>query len=435
MNRLLLLVVSVSLFTSFSLAADPELPKIPDKTFVVTEFGAKADGQTNDSKAIAAALDAAEKAGGGEVNFTAGTYVTGPIQIRSNVGIHLEKGATIRFSTDPTDYPVILTRWEGTECMNFCGLLTGRDLHDISITGEGTIDGQGSAWWPWAKKAGPSAKKLREMGEMTDDPKQRVFGTADAALRPCMFEPINCQRILLEGVSFSNSPMWILHPLYCSDITVRNLNVHGDGPNTDGFDPDSCANILVENCSFDTGDDCITLKSGRDKDGRRVGKPTENVTVRHCTFHNGHGTVVIGSEESGGVRNVLAEDLTADGTDAGVRIKARRGRGGVVENITYRNLDLKNIGKQAITIDMFYDVGNNPDVDQSSPDATPIFRKITIDGLKCDGTAVGIQIHGLPDSPISDVTLNDVQITNAKTATQIGGVENLKTGNVSVQVK
>jgi polygalacturonase len=432
MNRTSLLVASVLLLTSLSFASDPALPKIPDKTFAVTEFGAKADGQANDSKAISAAFDAAEKAGGGVVNFTAGTYLTGPIQLRSNVGIHLEKGATVKFSTDPADYPVVLTRWEGTECMNYCGLLTGRDLHDISITGEGILDGQGSVWWPWSKKA--AAKKLRELGETTDDPKQRVFGTPESALRPCMFEPINCQRVLLDGVTFINSPFWILHPLYCSDITVRNLTVHGDGPNTDGFDPDSCSNILVENCAFDTGDDCITLKSGRDKDGRRVGKPTENVIVRHCTFHHGHGTVVIGSEMSGGVRNVLAEDLTADGTDAGVRIKSRRGRGGTVENITYRHLDLKNITKQAITIDMFYDVGNNPDVEQSSPDATPVYKNITIDGLKCDGTKVAIQIHGLPDSPITDLTLKDIQIVNAKEGETIEGVKNITRTNVEVKL-
>ena len=317
--------------------------------------------------------------------------------------------------------------------MNYCGLLTGNNLHDISITGEGTLDGQGATWWPWAKKA--QAKKLRELGETTDDPTQRVFGTPEAALRPCMFEPIHCQRILLEGVTFINSPFWILHPLYCEDITCRKLMVHGDGPNTDGCDPDSCANILIENCTFDTGDDCITLKSGRDKDGRRVGKPTENVVVRHCTFERGHGTVVIGSEESGGVRNVVAEDLTADGTDAGVRIKARRGRGGTVENITYRDLHLKNIAKQAITIDMFYDVGNNPDTTETGPDTVPVFKNITIDNLTCDGCAQAIQVHGLPDSPVTGLTLNNITITNAKKGVTIEGAENVTKTNVSVELK
>lgn len=427
-SALVLLIFAFFAATSF---AEPALPKIPDKAFAVSEFGAKADGKTNDTKAISSALEAAEKAGGGVVHFGAGKYLTGTLQLRSNVGLHLDKDATILFSTDPADYPVVLTRWEGTECMNYCGLISGRDLHDISITGEGTIDGQGAAWWPWARVA--AAKKLRELGETTDDPKQRVFGTKEAALRPCLFEPINCQRILLEGVTFTNSPFWILHPVYSSDITVRKLTVHGTGPNTDGFDPDSCSNLLVEDCTFDTGDDCITLKSGRDKDGRRVGKPTENVVVRRCTFQRGHGTVVIGSEMSGGVRNVIAEDLTADGTDAGVRIKSRRGRGGTVENITYRNMNLKNIQKQAITIDMFYDVGNNPGVDQSGPEGIPVFKNITIDNLTCDGAAQAIVIHGLADSPITNVTLNNISIT-AKQGTMIGGVENVKSGNVSVKV-
>ncbi len=433
MNRSILLALALFI-SSYSFAADPGLPQIPDKAFAIGDFGAKADGKANDMQAINSALEAAENAGGGVVNFPAGTYLTGPIQLRSSVGMHLDKGATLLFTTDPAAYPTGLTRWEGTECINYTGLLTGRDLHDVAITGQGIIDGQGSAWWPWAKQSGASAKKLREMGETTDDPQQRVFGTPEASLRPCLFEPIHCQRILLDGVTFTNSPMWTLHPLYCSDITVKNLTIHGDGPNTDGFDPDSCADILVENCTFDTGDDCITLKSGRDKDGRRIGKPTENVVVRRCTFERGHGTVVIGSEMSGGVRNVLAEDLTADGTDAGVRIKARRGRGGVVENIVYKNLTLKNITKQAITIDMFYDVGNNPQVDQTGAEGLPIFRKITIDGLKCDGANVAIQVHGLPDSPITDLTLNDIQITGAKQGVAVGGVENVKGGNVSVQV-
>jgi polygalacturonase len=438
MKRARTIGVSVVLLTFVSIvssvfAADPALPNIPDKTFSVTDYGTKGDGKNIDTQAIGAALDAAEKAGGGVVKFPAGTYLTGAIHLRSNVELHLDKDATILFSTDPADYPVILTRWEGTECMNFCGLLTGQDLHDIAITGEGTIEGQGANWWAWARKAGASARHLRELGETTDDPKQRVFGTADAALRPCMFEPINCQRVLLEGVKFDNSPMWTIHPIYCSDITAKNLDVHGTGPNTDGFDPDSCSNLLIENCTFNTGDDCICLKSGRDKDGRRVGKATENVTVRHCTFGKGHGTVVIGSEMSGGVRNVFAEDLTADGTDAGVRIKTRRGRGGTVENITYRNMNLKNIAKQAISIDMFYDAGNNPGVDQSSAEGLPVFKNITIENFNCDGANAAIVLRGLPDSPIQGVTMNNVDIT-AKQGSTITGVQDVKSGNVSVKI-
>jgi polygalacturonase len=413
-------------------ATQPALPNIPDKRFSIADFGAKADGKTKDTDAIAKALDAAEEAGGGTVRFAAGTYLTGAIKLRSKVGIHLDKGATLLFSTDPADYPVVLTRWEGTECMNYSGLIYGRDASDIAITGEGTIDGQGSAWWPWSPRARPTLVKLREMGETTDDPMQRKFGTPEAGLRPTLFEPINCQRILLDGVKFVNSPFWTLHPIYCTDITARNMHLFGTGPNTDGLNPDSCRNVLIENCSFDTGDDCVTLKSGRDKDGRRVGKPTENVLVRNCTFKRGHGTVVIGSEMSGGVRNVLAENLTADGTDAGVRIKTRRGRGGTVENIVYRNMTLKNIAKQAITIDMFYDVGGNPDVDQSSPEGLPVIRNVLVENLKCDGAATAIVVRGLPDSQITGVTLRNIDIT-AKQGVTISGAPDTQVNEVVVK--
>jgi polygalacturonase len=209
--------------------------------------------------------------------------------------------------------------------------------------------------------------------------------------------------------------------------------VHGTGPNTDGFNPDSSRNILVEHCTFDTGDDCVTLKSGRDRDGRRVGKPTENVWVRDCTFLRGHGTVVIGSEMSGGVRNVLAENIAADGNDAGVRIKSRRGRGGVVENIHYRNLTYKNIVKEAITIDMFYDVGNNPGIVQDSPEGLPVYRNILVENLKCDGAATAIRIRGLPDSLMSGIVLRNVEITGAKQGVTITGAPDTRLTDVVVK--
>ena len=410
----------------------PALPQIPEKKLSVTDFGAKADGKTKDTDAIAKALDAAEKAGGGTVHFPAGTYLTGAVMLRSKVGIHLDKGATLLFSTDPADYPVVLTRWEGTECMNYSGLIYARDASDIAITGQGTIDGQGSAWWPWTPRARPTLVKLREMGETQDDPTKRVMGTPEAGLRPTLFEPINCKRILLEGVTFTNSPFWTVHPIYCDDITARNLTIHGTGPNTDGLNPDSCRNVLIEKCTFDTGDDCVTLKSGRDRDGRRVGRPTENVWVRDCNFKRGHGTVVIGSEMSGGVRNVLAENIVADGNDAGVRIKSRRGRGGVVENIHYRNLTYKNIVKEAITIDMFYDVGNNPNVKQDSPDALPVYRNILVENLKCDGAATAIRIRGLEDSPMSNIVLRNVQIS-AKQGVTITNAPDTRLSDVVVK--
>ena len=318
--------------------------------------------------------------------------------------------------------------------MNWSGLIYGQDATDIAIIGKGTIDGQGQQWWPMRRNANAAMKKLRELGETNDNPRQRVFGTAEAGLRPCLFEPIGCKRILLEDVTFTNSPFWTLHPVYSSDITARRITVKGTGPNTDGLNPDSCNGVLIEKCTFDTGDDCITLKSGRDRDGRRVGRPTENVIVRDITFFKGHGTVVIGSEMSGGVRNVLAENLVADGTDAGVRIKTRRGRGGTVENIVYRNMTLKNIEKQAITIDMFYDVGNNPGVDQTGKDGIPVIRNVLVENLTCDGAAQGIVIRGLEDSLIENVTLKNVHVKNAKEGMRISGSKETRTTNVSVEL-
>lgn len=400
---------------------------------MIQSVGGKADGKTDNTQAIAAAIDTASAKGGGTLRFTAGDYLTGPIVLKSNVRLHLDEGATLKFITDPSRYPVVLTRWEGTECMNYAGLISARDARNISITGKGVIDGQGQAWWGWSKYAGPTTKKLRDMGEADTDPTKRIFGTPEAGLRPCLFEPINCDGIKLEGVTFKNSPFWTIHPIYCNNIAANEITVIGDGPNTDGFDPDSCSKVTIENCVFDTGDDCITIKSGRDRDGRRVGRPCENIIVRNCRFLRGHGTVVIGSEMSGGVRNVLAEDLTADGTDAGVRIKSRLGRGGTVENIVYRRLHLKNIKRYAITIDMLYDVGNNPTVDPNTPDVLPVYRNIVVEDLVCESARTAIVLRGLPQSQIEKVRFENVSIiaTEGSDISYAG----LKSRNLSVKVE
>lgn len=429
------LLFRTAVVSAAGVTTQPALPQIPNRSFNVADFGAKPDGTTKNSDAIRRAIAAAEQAGGGTVRFGKGTYLTGAVELRSKVALHLEKDATLLFSSDHADYPVVLTRWEGTECMNYAGLLYARDASDIAITGEGTIDGQGPAWWDWRRHAAPTLKRLRELGDTTDDPRSRVFGTPEAGLRPTLFEPVNCRRILLEGVTFTNSPFWTIHPIYCSDVTARDLKVLGTGPNTDGLNPDSCTNVLIERCAFDTGDDCITIKSGRDKDGRRVGKPTEHVLVRDCTFKRGHGTVVIGSEMSGGVRNVHAENLVAAGTDAGVRIKTRRGRGGVIENITYRNLKLTDMQRQAITIDLTYDVGGNPDVDQSGPEAIPTVRNVVVENLTCDGADTAIVVRGLPDSLIADVTLRDITITGARQGSAVVHTRDLRIGNINVEVR
>jgi polygalacturonase len=394
-------------------------------------FGAVPDGKTKNTDAIAKAIDDVVKKGGGVVRVPAGDFLTGPVVLKSNVRLHLDPGSTLRFSTDPSDYPVVLTRWEGTECMNYSGLISARDAHDIAITGEGTIDGQGQTWWPWKSRAGDSIRKLRMLGETTDDPTQRIFGTVEAGLRPCLFEPINCQRINIEGVTFKSSPFWTIHPIYCSTIIARNLTIIGDGANTDGLDPDSCSNVLIEHCTFDTGDDCITLKSGRDRDGRRVGKPTENVTIRHCVFKNGHGAVTIGSEMSGGVRNVVAQDCLVDGPDTGIRIKSRIGRGGVVENVTCRRFDIRSVKIEAITINMNYEPGSVPK--DPTPEMIPAYRNITIEDVTCASAKIAVRLMGVRQSPIENVTLKNVFIT-AQEGLDISHTQ-VKTENLTIRVR
>lgn len=404
----LILLPLVLILTVGCATQRPRASTAPADAISILACGAKPDGTTKNTAAIAKAIDVAVKRGGGTVRVPTGDFLTGPIVLQSNVRLHLDSGAILRFSTDPSDYPVVLTRWEGTECMNYSGLISARDASDISITGEGTIDGQGAAWWKWKEKAYKTAAKLRELGEMTDDPTQRVFGTVEAGLRPCLFEPINCRRILLQGVTFKNSPFWTIHPIYCSNIIGRELKIFGEGANTDGFDPDSCSNVLIENCEFDTGDDCITLKSGRDRDGRRVGKPTENVTVRNCTFRRGHGAIVIGSEMSGGVKNVTAEDFIVDGSDTAIRIKSRIGRGGVVENITCRRFMVKKVNNEAITINMNYDPKDVPA--NPTPDQIPAYRNITIEDFTCNSAKTAVRILGLPQSIIENVKLKNITI-------------------------
>lgn len=396
----------------------------------IVQFGAIPDGKTKNTAAIAKAIDEVVQRGGGVVQVPAGDFLTGPIVLKSRVRLHLDPGALLRFSTEPADYPVVLTRWEGTECMNYSGLISARDVHDIAITGEGTIDGQGQTWWPWKSYAGTAIRKLRVLGETTEDPTQRIFGTVEAGLRPCLVEPINCQRILFEGVTFKSSPFWTIHPIYCSEITARGITVIGDGANTDGLNPDSCRDVLIENCHFDTGDDCITLKSGRDRDGRRVNKPTENVTVRNCTFKNGHGAITIGSEMSGGVRNLLAEDCTIDGPDTGIRIKSRVGRGGVVENLIYRRIKVSRVNNEAITINMNYEPGSVPK--DPTPEMIPTYRNITIEDFQCDDAKIAVRLLGVKQSPIENVTLKNITVT-AKEGLDISHA-NVKTSGLVIQV-
>ncbi|RYE26786.1 MAG: glycoside hydrolase family 28 protein [Sphingobacteriaceae bacterium] len=305
-----------------NILAEIKAPVFPTKNFLITNYGAIGDGIVNCSQAIKNAIQACSKAGGGHVIIPAGNFYTGPIYLKSNVDLHLNKGGKLSFSTQPNDYlPLVKTRWEGVELMNYSPLIYAYREQNIAITGEGTLDGRASNnnWWPWKGKSEYGWKQgapnqtdkgnrpvLFDMAEKNVPVKDRQFGDGHY-LRPQFIQPYLCNNVLIKGVQVINSPMWILHPVLCTNVTIDSVNVESNGPNTDGCDPESCKNVVIKNCYFNTGDDCIALKSGRNRDGRRLNVPCENVVIQNCTMANGHGGIVIGSEISGGVKSIVME--------------------------------------------------------------------------------------------------------------------------------
>ncbi|MGA2854013.1 MAG: glycoside hydrolase family 28 protein [Verrucomicrobiota bacterium] len=309
------------------------------REFVITDYGAVGDGTTDCTRAFADAIAACNKAGGGSVIVPAGKFLTGPIHLQSNVNLHVVKDATILFTTNTAAYlPVVFTRHECTEVMNYSPLIYAFEQENIAITGEGTLDSQATngVWHSWKSKN--DSANLVEMGNNDVPVKDRVFG-AGHFLRPCFIQPARCRNVLIEGVKILGSPMWVISPLYCTNVTVRGVTVEAPGPNTDGCDPDSCTDVLIQDCNFSDGDDCIAIKSGRDRDGHRVNIPSRNIVIQNCHFKTGHGGVTCGSETAGGIENVFAEDCTFDSPDldAAFRFKSNPARGGFINNVFIRN--------------------------------------------------------------------------------------------------
>ena len=282
-------------------------PTFPDHEFNLANFGAMGDGTKDCTAAFAKTIAVCHQSGGGRVIVPAGNYLTGAIHLLSNVNLHLEKGATILFSTDPKKFlPVVFSR-DVAEMMNYSPFIYAFEQTNIAVTGEGTLDGQTSksVWMSWVKKAGADGERLTKMGNEEIPVAKRIFGDGHF-IRPNFIEPVRCQNVLLEGVRVIDSPMWELHPLYCTNVTVRGVSISSHGHNNDGCDPDSCTDVLITNCIFDTGDDCISVKAGRDHEGRRVNIPCQNVVIQNCIFKDGHGGVTLGSETAGGLKNVFA---------------------------------------------------------------------------------------------------------------------------------
>lgn len=383
-------------------------PMFPDRATSIADHGAVPGGEVKNTEAIARAIRSVAEAGGGRVVVPAGRWLTGPVHLRSNINLALEAGATLVFSDTMEDYlPPVFTRNGGIELYNYSPLIYARGCENIAITGPGRLDGNAGAWWAWAKK---ESRQPFEMGAAAVPVEKRIFGTPDAAIRPSFIGLVECRNILLEGFTIGSGPNWTIHPIYSENIIIRRVNVQTDGPNNDGIDPDSCRNLLVEYCTFDTGDDCLVLKSGYDQDGRRVGRPTENVVMRHCSSRRGHGGLVIGSEMSGSVRNVYMHDCEFEGTDRVLRIKSRPGRGGVVENVWVEDVVARDLRREVVILNMDYTSDRNPIADRHPP----LFRNIHVRRVAASGAPVGIRITGMDTSLIRDVTFEDVAIVSER---------------------
>jgi polygalacturonase len=387
----------------------------------VRAFGAAPDGKSKSTDAIRKAIAAAAANGGGTVLFAGGVFLTGPIHLKSNITLHVDAGAVVRFSSDFDDYlPMVRMRWEGTEVVNFSPLIYGDNVDNVAITGRGLIDGGGEPWWDMFRKLKAEHKRT---GAFPHDSKwQKEFArlNTDRAdwpddrrmlevgfLRPPLIQILNCRNLSISDLTLKNPPFWTINPVYCDGVTVRGVTIDNpdDSPNTDGINPESSRNVHISDSHINSGDDCITIKSGRDRQGRRIGRPSENVTITNCTMLHGHGGVAIGSEMSGGVRRVAISNCVFQGTDRGIRIKSTRGRGGAVEDVRVSNIVMRDIKQEAITLNSFYtDVPVEP-----VSERTPRFRNIRISGVTAHADQAGTLL-GLEEARLDDVTLTDIDI-------------------------
>jgi polygalacturonase len=406
----------------------PVAPVFAPRVFDIRKEGAVSGGLTLCTQAIAAAVAACAKAGGGRVLVPAGVWLTGPVHLRSNVELHVAEGAELRFSQRFADYlPPVFMQRGGVRCYGFSPLIYAHRCTNIAVTGKGTLNGQGEVWWPWVKRQ-PGMAKLFKAGAAGVPVEQRVFASEADGVRPPFVHPVACQNVLLEDFTINNGPSWNIHPVCCENVIVRGVSVVTHGPNNDGIDPDSCRNVLVEACLLDTGDDCICLKAGRDEDGWAVGKPCENVVVRRCRTKRGHGGVVFGSEMSAGIRNVLVYDCDFDGTDIGLRFKSLPGRGGAVENIWCRDIRMVRIRNAAVHMTFRY---WKPD---SATGAQPRFRNFFISDVTCASAKRAVVIEGLPENRMENIAFENLRIA-AKTGVAAAHVKGLRFKKVEVDVE
>ena len=449
-------------------------PVIPDYQVKLTDFGGVGDGITLNTEAFAKAIDALSKKGGGKLVVPQGVWHTGPIVLKSNIELHLKSGAVILFAADESLYPIIETSFEGLDTRRLQSPIYAKGAKNIAITGNGVIDGNGQYWRPVKKGkvtashwksllAIPGSQELKkdywvpsagyakgEQGANMNVPNAQTeeeWNAIKRFLRPVMISLVQCKNVMLKGLIFQNSPAWNLHPLMCENVIIDKVLVRNPSyaQNGDALDLESCKNALIINSRFDAGDDGICIKSGKDADGRRRGIPCENVVVDGCTVFAGHGGFVVGSEMSGGVKNIMVENCQFLGTDVGLRFKSTRGRGGIVENIFINKVSMTDIKTDAITFNMYYGGksvaemladGDNPDNTTKMPvtEETPIFRNIHITDCVCNGAGRAMEFNGLPEMPIDGITLQNLTILAKKDAVFTNCV-NIKKKNVNIAIQ
>ncbi len=396
-------------------------PRFPDVDYLITDYGAVGDGETDNFAFFKKAIKECNEQGGGRIIVPKGVFlVKGPIHLKSNVHLYLSEGAVLRFSAEPQYYlPMVLTKWEGCELYNYSPFIYAYQATNVAVTGSGTIDGQaagGFATWKTKQKA--DQLLLRQMGNDGVPVYERLFGEGHW-LRPSMIQPFGCKNVLIEGVTILDSPFWVVHPVFCNNVIVRNINVNSWNTNNDGCDPDASTNVLIENCVFFTGDDGVAIKSGRDQDGWRVGQPTENVIVRDCDIKSIANGLCIGSEMSGGVRNIFMENCRVDSAMSTIYFKSNLDRGGMIENVMVRNIHVKRAKGAVIRFESNYKGhrGNS---------YTPVFRHFYLENITCEkADNIGIYAEGIEGTPMEYLNFKNVEIKQAEVASHFRFVENV----------